>query len=319
MDLSSVYFDVLKDRLYTSAPKSPARRAAQTALYRLLDSLVRLLAPLMSFTAEEVWGHMNRPESVHMAFFPEPGELSAGLDDAARKRSANWDRLMEVRDVVLKSLDTARNEKLIGAPLEARVILSANAELLPLLKQYAGQLPGSVHRLRSRLGILRSRTRRESGTRLGHQMRALLEVYEGRRQRRRIPHHLRAVRRRRPRDTPCLTCAGRPTEPAALVFALDRFTKWLVETNLSAMDTYHVIPGFFDIVHSENRGVAFGILNDSTSEWRTALLVILLRRRRWSSWRPCCGTRSASTASPFGAVSNPGRRYWQCLRPRPVG
>jgi signal peptidase II len=62
---------------------------------------------------------------------------------------------------------------------------------------------------------------------------------------------------------------------AALVFALDRFTKWLVETNVSAMDTYHVIPGFFDIVHSENRGVAFGILNDSTSEWRTTILVVL--------------------------------------------
>jgi signal peptidase II len=62
---------------------------------------------------------------------------------------------------------------------------------------------------------------------------------------------------------------------AALVFALDRFTKWLVETNVSAMDTYHIIPGFFDIVHSENRGVAFGILNDSTSEWRTTILVVL--------------------------------------------
>jgi signal peptidase II len=62
---------------------------------------------------------------------------------------------------------------------------------------------------------------------------------------------------------------------AALVFALDRFTKWLVETNVSAMDTYHVIPGFFDIVHSENRGVAFGILNDSTNEWRTTILVVL--------------------------------------------
>ena len=60
VDLSAMYFDVLKDRLYTSAPKSKARRSAQTALYRLLDALVRLLAPLMSFTAEEVWGHMGR-------------------------------------------------------------------------------------------------------------------------------------------------------------------------------------------------------------------------------------------------------------------
>ena len=128
VDLSAVYFDVLKDRLYTSAPKSQARRSAQTALYRLLDAFVRLLAPLMSFTAEEVWGHMGRAESVHMAYFPEPAELTAGLDDAARKRTANWDRLIQVRDVVLKHLDTARNEKLIGAPLEARVRLSANGD-----------------------------------------------------------------------------------------------------------------------------------------------------------------------------------------------
>jgi isoleucyl-tRNA synthetase len=142
VDLSAVYFDVLKDRLYTSAPKSQARRSAQTALYRLLDAFVRLLAPLMSFTAEEVWGHMGRPESVHMAYFPEPAELAAGLDGDVRKRAANWDRLMQVRDVVLKFLDTARNEKLIGAPLEARVRLSANGELYTLLEQYADELPG---------------------------------------------------------------------------------------------------------------------------------------------------------------------------------
>jgi signal peptidase II len=62
---------------------------------------------------------------------------------------------------------------------------------------------------------------------------------------------------------------------AALIVALDRFTKTLVETYVSAMDTYRVIPGFFDIVHSQNRGVAFGIFNDSTSEWRTAMLIVL--------------------------------------------
>jgi isoleucyl-tRNA synthetase len=85
---------------------------------------------------------MGRTESVHVAYFPEPAELSAGLDEAARKRTANWDRLIEVRDVVLKNLDTARNEKLIGAPLEARVLLSANGDLYPLLHQYAAELPG---------------------------------------------------------------------------------------------------------------------------------------------------------------------------------
>jgi isoleucyl-tRNA synthetase len=142
VDLSALYFDVLKDRLYTFAKRSEARRSAQTAVYRLLDALVRLLAPIMSFTAEEVWGHMGRPDSVHMAFFPEPAELTAGLDESARKRASNWDRLMEVRDGVLKSLETARNEKLIGAPLEARVRLSADGDLYPLLERYARELPG---------------------------------------------------------------------------------------------------------------------------------------------------------------------------------
>jgi isoleucyl-tRNA synthetase len=168
VDLSSVYFDVLKDRLYTSAPRWQVRRAAQTALHRMLDALVRLLAPLMSFTAEEVWGQMGRPESVHMAYFPEPGELSAGLGEGARKRTANWDRLMEVREVVLKSLDTARNEKLIGAPLEARVRLSAGAELHALLQEYADQLPGlyivSEVELQSREGELGVTVERASGT-----------------------------------------------------------------------------------------------------------------------------------------------------------
>jgi isoleucyl-tRNA synthetase len=141
VDLSAVYFDVLKDRLYTSARKSKARRSAQTTLYRLLDALVRLLAPIMSFTADEVWLNMGREGSVHTALFPEPSELTAGIADAARQRATDWDRLMEVRTDVLKSLETARNEKLIGAPLEARVRLFADGDLFPLLEQYARELP----------------------------------------------------------------------------------------------------------------------------------------------------------------------------------
>jgi isoleucyl-tRNA synthetase len=142
VDLSAVYFDIAKDRLYTSAAKSKSRRAAQTALYRLLDALVRLLAPIMSFTAEEVWTHMGREGSVHCAYFPEPTDLSGGLSVDARKRAANWDRLMEVRTDVLKSLEAARNDKLIRAPLEARIRLSADGDLYPLLAEYAPELPG---------------------------------------------------------------------------------------------------------------------------------------------------------------------------------
>jgi isoleucyl-tRNA synthetase len=141
VDLSSIYFDVLKDRLYTSATRSHARRSAQTALYRVAYALVRLVAPLLAFTAEEVWKQMGQPESVHKAFFPEPEELTAGLSGEQRKRLKNWDRLMEVREDVLKSLETARQEKFIGAPLEARVNISANGDLYPLLEQYAKDLP----------------------------------------------------------------------------------------------------------------------------------------------------------------------------------
>jgi isoleucyl-tRNA synthetase len=144
-DLSALYFDVLKDRLYTAARTSHARRSAQTALHRLAYALVRLLAPLMSFTAEEVWGHLRKPagapESVHMALLPEPEELTSGLTEEQRARAADWDRLVEVRDSVLKSLEVARKEKFIGAPLEARVRLKANGDLYPLLERYAGELP----------------------------------------------------------------------------------------------------------------------------------------------------------------------------------
>ena len=144
-DLSAVYFDVLKDRLYTAAPRSRARRSAQTALYRLNYALVRLLSPILTFTTEEVWSHMRlpagAPESVHLALFPQPDELAAGLGAEQRKRAKNWDRLMEVRDQVLKSLEAARQEKFIGAPLEAAVHLTVNGDLYPLLQQYAAELP----------------------------------------------------------------------------------------------------------------------------------------------------------------------------------
>ncbi len=144
-DLSAVYFDVLKDRLYTAAAGSPSRRSGQTAVYRLTWALVRLLAPLLAFTMDEVWGYLPKPagspDSVHLATLPEPGELTDGIPAERRARLANWDRLMEVREAVLKTLETARQEKLIGAPLEARVRLRVNNDLYPLLHEYAGELP----------------------------------------------------------------------------------------------------------------------------------------------------------------------------------
>ncbi len=144
-DLSAVYFDILKDRLYTTATNSHARRSAQTALHRVTYALVRLLAPVMAFTTEEVWGFLAKPEgspsSVHLAAFPTPAELTAGIDDAWREKLKNWDRLIELRDVVLKSLEEARQAKFIGAPLEARVRLKADEPTFALLNSYAKDLP----------------------------------------------------------------------------------------------------------------------------------------------------------------------------------
>ncbi len=136
-DLSAVYFDVLKDRLYTAATKSHARRSGQTALYKVHYALTRLVAPLLAFTTEEVWSHTRKPagapDSVHLALLPEPEELASGLGAA---KLARWERLLEVRGVVLKALEEARQAKFIGTSLEARVRL-AGAQL----DDYADDLP----------------------------------------------------------------------------------------------------------------------------------------------------------------------------------
>jgi isoleucyl-tRNA synthetase len=142
VDLSAFYFDVLKDRLYTFAPASQGRRSAQTALYRIAHALVRLLAPILVFTAEEVWKHLPRsaadPASVHLARFPEPAELATGLP---AEQAANWERLLEVRARVLKALEEARNEKRIASSLEARVRLNLDGAARAVLERYRAWLP----------------------------------------------------------------------------------------------------------------------------------------------------------------------------------
>jgi isoleucyl-tRNA synthetase len=144
-DLSAVYFDILKDRLYTTAPRSRARRSGQTAIHRLHLALVRLLAPLLTFTCEEVWAHTRHaagaPPSVHLAFFPEPEELTEGIAGADRPNTGTWEKLMDVRGTVLKSLDDAREQKVIGSSLEAAVQLEAGGDTYATLNAYRAQLP----------------------------------------------------------------------------------------------------------------------------------------------------------------------------------
>jgi isoleucyl-tRNA synthetase len=144
VDLSAIYFDVVKDRLYTAAPTSALRRSAQTALHRLNLALVRLLAPILSFTCEEVWKHTKSGmaiDSVHLAYFPEAHEPSLGLSPRQRQEAADWESLRSVRDDVLKALDTAREEKVIGSGLEAAVLIQAAPDMEPLLRKYLNDLP----------------------------------------------------------------------------------------------------------------------------------------------------------------------------------
>jgi isoleucyl-tRNA synthetase len=139
--LSNVYIDILKDRLYTFAPKSVGRRSAQTALYKIVDTFTRLLAPILCFTADEIWEALPgaREVSVHLTEFPD-GAAHKG-DEALVKR---WDEremgILFVRSEVQRSLEQKRNEKVIGASLEAKVTLSVGRDHYALLKECEDQL-----------------------------------------------------------------------------------------------------------------------------------------------------------------------------------
>ena len=143
-DLSAIYFDVSKDRFYTAGPSSHERRSGQTALHRLNLALARLLAPILSFTCEEVWKHTKLPAralaSVHMALFPAPEELSDGITPEQRSQMTDWEALVALREPVLKALDEARNDKVIGPSLEAAVILTAGGETYKLLDGFRNEL-----------------------------------------------------------------------------------------------------------------------------------------------------------------------------------
>jgi isoleucyl-tRNA synthetase len=140
VDLSAFYNDVSKDRLYTFAPASRERRSAQTAMYIVADGLARLFAPVLSFTMDEVWRHLPgaREESVHIAVFPSSDDLLMLIDADLTKR---WDQLLAVRADVLAEIEPLRKRKQIGSSLQAKVMLSATPDELPLLERYASLLP----------------------------------------------------------------------------------------------------------------------------------------------------------------------------------
>jgi isoleucyl-tRNA synthetase len=138
LDLSSFYLDIIKDRLYVSSKKSSARRSAQTALQEILEALVRLMAPVLSFTADEIWQHMKyreRSPSVHMETFMKIKEEYK--DPALAER---WEALLTVRKEVTKALEIERKDRRIGHSLDAAVTLGLPENLFARLKPFQEQL-----------------------------------------------------------------------------------------------------------------------------------------------------------------------------------
>jgi isoleucyl-tRNA synthetase len=148
VDLSAFYADVSKDRLYTFAADSRERRSAQTAMFIMADGLARLLAPILPVTADELWRHLptsaeatvarpgTREESVHIATFPREVER---LVDAALEQE--WTGLRDIRDMVNRALETARQAKTIGTSLAAHVALTAGGGSAALLQRHEEDLP----------------------------------------------------------------------------------------------------------------------------------------------------------------------------------
>ncbi|HET9783342.1 MAG TPA: isoleucine--tRNA ligase [Terriglobales bacterium] len=148
VELSAFYLDVLKDRLYTAAARGQARRSAQTVLYEVLHTLVRLFAPILTFTSEEVWqsmragglveGNESPADSVHLQTYVDVRPWLAGGEAGETER---WELLLAWREEALKALEAARQAKQIGTGLEARLVLRAPAAEASLLRREMEQLP----------------------------------------------------------------------------------------------------------------------------------------------------------------------------------
>ncbi|WP_297722128.1 isoleucine--tRNA ligase [Limnohabitans sp. Rim8] len=130
-DLGSFYLDVLKDRLYTSAAKSLARRSAQTVLHQITHAMLRWMAPFLSFTAEEAWAVFGHSESIFLETFADLGPVDTEL-------LSKWGRVREIRDVVNKDIETVRTEGSVGSSLQANVTVTANPQDLALLASLGG-------------------------------------------------------------------------------------------------------------------------------------------------------------------------------------
>ena len=141
VDMSNFYLDVLKDRLYVEKADSATRRAAQTAMYLILDGMTRLISPILAFTSDEIWRSMKhrKAENAERVLYndmPEPVKVEA--DDAFIER---WDKIHQIRDDVKKALEISRKDKVIGSSLDAKVVLHCDGDLYSFIKSVEKELP----------------------------------------------------------------------------------------------------------------------------------------------------------------------------------
>ncbi|MCK5595409.1 class I tRNA ligase family protein, partial [bacterium] len=129
-ELSSFYLDVLKDRLYTAKEDSHQRRSSQTVFYEIIENIARLMCPILAFTSEEIWKHVpGKNDSVFLAEFPSQGEIDESLDQ-------KWQKILSIREKVLKIIEEAREDKLIGNSLEADVTIYCTKETVEFLESF---------------------------------------------------------------------------------------------------------------------------------------------------------------------------------------
>ena len=305
VDLGGCYLDVTKDRLYTTAVASPARRSAQTAMYHVAEAMVRWLAPILSFTAEEVWGYLPGPRAAsvfHATWHPLPDVPASAID---------WAALIAVRADVQRELERLREVGQIGAPLQARVELLCTPENLAVYSALGEELRFLLITSEARVGALSAGAAAPEGavaaaSRAGVWIRALpieapkcvrcwhlrVDVGQEARAPRALPA-LRLERRRAGRDagvrlslggTAAATGASRPAAmrsgwrwlPLAVgVVLADQLSKGWIERAFALYDSVPVLP-VLDLTRLHNPGAAFSFLAGAGGWQRWAFTALAL-------------------------------------------
>ena len=299
VDLSSLYVDITKDRMYCDAPGSRRRRATQMAMHQIFDALCRLLAPILAFTAEEAWGYLGEQGSVHLQCFPEPqGNLR---DKAVRE---NVEELLQLRGVIGQAIEKARQEKLIGNALEAAVVLRCD-------ERFANDVPREELEEFFILSDLKLEPAEEPGAAVS--LTPNKKCGRCWRHREAVGTNRESSRIMRP------LCRGRGVPHMKLfllltlpLYALDQLTKFLVLRFIDPYEAHVVIPNFFTLVHVTNTGAAFGSFRDNNGFFIVlsfiALVVVtylLTRKEPRDPWRR------------FALAAAPRRRPRQSHRPPP--